>query len=589
MSEYSLKKYLGRSDGVRNRCGKGDISLKERLTDFYKPCNCKPKLGGSYAKIVNDMKEPGLVGLVDMHTHLAAHLGFGKELFYGTVDDKDPAVFFNSCTRFHGSFFEDMEHANEIRCQVVNALEDNPNKIEGWNHVRAGYPDFRAWPTWHDRTHQKMRIEWLERAWRGGLRVIVALTVNSHILAVATHISPTPQPNNFYDDRSTGDEQIAEIYRIANNSSFMKVVKSAAELRETVRQGLLAVIIGTELDCIGNFYKPALTHNSGAAYNPNPTDQDVVNEIQRLYNLGVRYFFPVHLTDNVFGGTAVYEDFFDAANWFQFGNWMKVEAAPAESEILHKHGSTPVDDFLINKLNISLIGRPAPCNTTTGHRNARGLQDKGKVALRELMRLGVMIDIDHMSERTVRRDPGRPDYPEGVLDIAEKSCNQYPICSGHGHMRSDKEGTKIERLHHKDTVGRLLELNGTFGIGLTGKLDMICNSIREFYKWNQCNFIAFGSDCNGLERLTEPRYNNAKIVYRDDLGASQDALEPCKLGNRRWDYGQDGMPHIGLYPDMIEEIVSSGLLEKEEIEYLFRSAEYFATTWEICEARSRSL
>ena len=47
--------------------------------------------------------------------------------------------------------------------------------------------------------------------------------------------------------------------------------------------------------------------------------------------------------------------------------------------------------------------------------------------------------------------------------------------------------------------------------------------------------------------------------------------------------------HIGLYPDMIEEMVSSELIEPDEFVALFRSAESFAKTWEACQARSHGI
>jgi hypothetical protein len=59
------------------------------------------RLGGRYAKVVNalDLASDGLLGFMDLHTHPAAHLGFGTELFYGPPDG-DPAQVFNNCNGF---------------------------------------------------------------------------------------------------------------------------------------------------------------------------------------------------------------------------------------------------------------------------------------------------------------------------------------------------------------------------------------------------------------------------------------------------------------------------------------------------------
>src|SRR5205823_3309428 len=53
-----------------------------------------------------------------------------------------------------------------------------------------------------------------------------------------------------------------------------------------------------------------------------------------------------------------------------------------------------------------------------GHVNKKGLSPLGEVAVREMMRLGMLIDIDHGSEKTANR----------ILEIA--SSNNYPVNSG---------------------------------------------------------------------------------------------------------------------------------------------------------------
>ena len=83
----------------------------------------------------------------------------------------------------------------------------------------------------------------------------------------------------------------------------MEIAYDPWELRDIVRRNKLAIIIGSELDDIGNF-------NSMPVVTP-----DMVRaEIRRLHDIGVRYIFPIHLTDNKFGGMAVYGDLFNLAS-----------------------------------------------------------------------------------------------------------------------------------------------------------------------------------------------------------------------------------------------------------------------------------
>jgi hypothetical protein len=173
-------------------------------------------LGGRYAPLVNQQAQTSqtLVGLADLHTHPAAHLGFGTEVFYGPPDG-DPRQNFDSCDPYHGpaSPFVNPE-GNDLRQLVIDkaAAKDFSGN---WDHQRPGWPDFPAWPTWHDRFHQQVRVEMLERAWQGGLRLIVALAVNSHTLAVLCH---TRGP---FTDKEAGDLQIAAIRDMVAGQDFM--------------------------------------------------------------------------------------------------------------------------------------------------------------------------------------------------------------------------------------------------------------------------------------------------------------------------------------------------------------------------------
>src|SRR6185312_11509254 len=76
-------------------------------------------LGGRYAGIVNALGGPELAGLVDMHTHPAAHLGFGTELFYGAPDG-DPGSTMNNCNPFHGGWGFDNQRGNQSRRIVAD-------------------------------------------------------------------------------------------------------------------------------------------------------------------------------------------------------------------------------------------------------------------------------------------------------------------------------------------------------------------------------------------------------------------------------------------------------------------------------------
>jgi hypothetical protein len=104
------------------------------------------RLGGEHVKLVNQyaLASQTLVGLVDLHIHLAAHLGFGRKLFYGPPDDY-PAQVFADCNGFHGQWGIDNPERNYIR----NAAADTIAALQystAWVHNYPGRPGFPAWP-----------------------------------------------------------------------------------------------------------------------------------------------------------------------------------------------------------------------------------------------------------------------------------------------------------------------------------------------------------------------------------------------------------------------------------------------------------
>ena len=48
----------------------------------------------------------------------------------------------------------------------------------------TGFPLYNHWPHWTSTTHQKMYYRWLERAYRGGLRLMVELAVTNSALCI---------------------------------------------------------------------------------------------------------------------------------------------------------------------------------------------------------------------------------------------------------------------------------------------------------------------------------------------------------------------------------------------------------------------
>ncbi len=173
----------------------------------------------------------------------------------------------------HGDPFQS-KCGNTFRNLVVTQAEEGAGFKQPAHGV--GAPTFVNWPRWNDITHQKMWWEWIKRARDGGrLRVMVALSHNNR--TIADVIGPGGPISGFTDDVRSSDLQIAEIKAfVLRHSDFMEVALGAADVYRIVQQNKVAIVLGVEIDNIGNF-------NRLPAIGPGMIE----GEIQRLYNQGL--------------------------------------------------------------------------------------------------------------------------------------------------------------------------------------------------------------------------------------------------------------------------------------------------------------
>ena len=176
------------------------------------------------------------------------------------------------------------------------------------DHGTMGFPDMIGWPAYNVVTAQQVYWEWLKRAHTHGLKLMSMLAVNNQVLChVAVH-----RASFGCDDDSSVDRQIqgakdleAYIDSIEGGpgQGFYRIVYSAAEARAAINAGKLAVVLGVEVDTPW-----------GCQLNGSCTAASVAEEVQDYYDKGIRVVYPVHLLDNQFGGTALYDGLFEVAN-----------------------------------------------------------------------------------------------------------------------------------------------------------------------------------------------------------------------------------------------------------------------------------
>jgi microsomal dipeptidase-like Zn-dependent dipeptidase len=532
-----------------------------------------------------------LKGFVDLHTHPMAHLAMGGKLLHGAPDvgvvmpagsiwdargvgisgatcngGPQPAASvqeaLGSCYSSHaGQDLIKNKCGNHVRRMVINGFEDgkHTNKPHDEDHP-PGFPAFTKWPKYNDVIHQQMWIDWVKRAKEGGLRVMVALTVNSMTLAKGL------AGNEPYDDKTTGDLQTSEMKKMVDkpqNKAWMEIAYTAADLRRIVGQDKLAVILGSEVDDIGNF----------AWSKREPTRSEVRSEIDRLYATGIRYIFPVHVIDNHFGGTAMYEAEFPRASKYHFGQWPSIICATPSDGITSRfsHDWDVVKTFALGDAGGSF---PVPsCAAGMGYKNARGLTPLGAFALDEMMSRGMLIDIDHGSQATVN----------AILTQTGNKPGGYPVVSGHNGLR----GTSGPEVHENTRTAlqyqNIVAKGGIAGVGFGDSTARgFIEEVRRVLRVSPTLPINLGSDINGF--VVMPKAENCK----PDKCVKYDASFPmARMGTKTWNYNDDGVAHIGLFPDFLRAVENDG--GRDVVNKLFDGAENVATMWERAESVGRKV
>ncbi len=540
-----------------------------------------PPMGISTTKLWRSLPN-SLRGFADLHTHPMVNLAFGGKLVHGGTDidsllptdskckNKVRATSIGHALGFdnstHGGWGTDNGCGDDLRKAVIDGFQEQNGAVmtPDW---ATGYPGFKDYPKWNDITHQKMWVDWVRRSYDGGQRVMVALAVNN--LTIAAGVSgPGDGPT---DDKASADLQIKEIKAfVARHNDFMEVALTPADLRRIVAANKMAIILGVEVDNIGNFQKGT----SGPM---------IYDEIQRLYKDGVRYAFPVHLIDNKFGGTAVYKDIFNLSNYHVTGKFWDLQCSAANEGIKHQFKVAGFDFSLAGakatKLQVDIARNPSdpPKCGALGHKNKLGLTEYGERAIEEMMNRGMLIDIDHMSDATV----------DATIALADKVPGKYPLVAGHNSFRTD---AKHENSRTAAQLQKIGELGGMFGLGSDEvKSAEYLNDYITATRSVGVGRVAFGTDLNGLVKGARPpvevdinNLNPVKTAQQMKVCSEEiydGGFTKSKTGDKAWNFCADGVAHYGMLADFLKDMYR--MPKGDEIRTnILQNAEMFAQLWE---------
>src|SRR4051812_42031970 len=321
-------------------------------------------------------KDGTVIGFADAHIHVPAALRAGGLVVSGENFDR----FGVSEALGHDGDVHGSDGSLDVTGNLLRSGEPTGT------HDTHGWPSFAGWPTFDTYTHQQIYYRWLERAWRGGLRLLVAQTVEDESLC-----NIEPRKSHSCDETATVELEVAQLKALQDyvdaqsggrGRGWFRLATSPAAARRVTARGKLAVLIGVE------------TSNpfgcSEFQGQPNCDRADIDRGIVRLRSAGVRAIFVAHWTDNALAGAALEGgdkgSFIAALNLAQTGHPFSTgpcpypqqgeEVQPASAAIGPVSGAAPV---------------PAPgsgrqCNT-------KGLTDLGEYAVRRLMDKHMLIEV----------------------------------------------------------------------------------------------------------------------------------------------------------------------------------------------------
>lgn len=274
----------------------------------------------------------------------------------------------------------------------------------------------------------------------------------------------------------------------------------------------------------------------------------------------------------------------------------------------------------------------------TGHCNANGLTDPlGKHLISGLMARHMIIDIDHMSLNSVN--------DTFTLTWQARKDSPYPVIAGHTGFLGVANSPQARHENAKSD-NELLYIQTSGGLAAAGLNTGSTQNIHGYTttwgagSWrvsipNDCSSssktwaqsylyavdhlggpdvagVAFASD-QPLNPFVGPRFGydgfnvtnevvhgcggnsdekarqsaTPRVQYPIPVLSSVNAVQPIQLlastlGTKTWDFNNDGMAHIGMYPDLIQDLRNLGLTSRD-LGPLFRSAEQYIKTWERAE------
>ena len=423
-------------------------------------------------------------------------------------------------------------------------------------HDPVGWPTFNDWPNHHSLTYEQVYYKWIERAWRGGLRLMTPLAVDNAVLCELY-----PFKRHGCNEMNTVLREIKHFYELQDyidaqeggpGEGWFRIVRSPFEARRVINDGKLAVILGIEtsklFDC---------GINNGI---PQCDREQIRRGLNQVYRLGVRQMEIINKFDTAFGGVAgdggILGPITNFGNFYETGDFLKMGECEGHA---HDNNQSVLRTDIGYGLAPLLPAGTAPVYPEGPHCNQFGLTELGEYLIDGMMKRGMLIDPDHLS--VIARSQ--------ALSVTERSDYSGVISS---HSWADE--VSYPRIYDSGGVITPYAGSSTSFVDAWRQLRPQRNS-RYFFGFS------YGSDMNGFGAQGAPRMpteGNPPVRYPFKSFDGGTTLYRQQSGSQTFDINTDGVAHYGLYPDWIEDLRI--LAGDKIVNDMARGAEAYLQTWE---------
>jgi microsomal dipeptidase-like Zn-dependent dipeptidase len=484
-------------------------------------------------------------GTIDGHNHVTAYEFLGGDAHCGEPWSRYGV---------EAALVDCPDHyPNGAGAVLENALYGNPLRT----HDPIGWPTFKDWPAPPSLTHEQTYYRWIERAYLGGVRIMVNDLVENVALC-----DIYPIKHNSCRDMDSVRLQYRRIHELEDyvdaqsggpGQGWFRIVSTPFEARRVINEGKLAVVLGIETSEIFNC--------GGSEAAPRCSRQQIVEGLDEIERMGVASFFPIHKFDNAIGGVRFDSGTFgaaiNAANFKQTGHFWQIE--PCRGPETDNEQATVVPEDIIDAGLLALFPPGlVPVYPPPPHCNALGLTPLGEFMIDQMIERGLMVEVDHMSAKAASR----------ALALAEQH-DYSGVLSSHSWMDPNLRS-------------RVYRLGGFIEPITTGPESFI-------EEWRQLRAVAdprfkfgigFGADANGFHAQPAARGADKPnpVAYPFKSLDGRVTFDRQVSGQRVWDVNVDGVAQYGLHPDWMEQL---RLLAGQPIaDDLMNGAEAYLQTWE---------